>query len=166
MLIRNGLVFDAVHSEPYLADISVSDGKIVAVGSGLVPAEGETVFDAAGRFVYPGLVEAHSHVGCNPYPQDTTSSNDINEKGAIGAEFNAIDSFNPQNTKLYAALCSGVTTICTGPGSGNVVDGTALVVKTYGNNVDEMVMKSPAAMNHRGSLVPVVCGFFSADMYD
>ena len=145
IIIRNGMVHDAVKETPYLADLALRDGKIAAIGKDLTPLAGEEVFDASGLQVYPGLVESHSHVGCNPYGLDP-NSNDITEKGAIGAEYNAIDSFNPQNTKLRDALCGGVTTICTGPGSGNVIDGTAIAVKTYGSSIDEMLVKSPVAM--------------------
>ena len=61
-LIKNGLIFDAIHKEPYTADILVADGKIAAVGENLC-AEGAEVIDAAGKHVYPGFVDAHSHLG-------------------------------------------------------------------------------------------------------
>ena len=65
--IKNGMVHDAIHEEPYLADILVKDGKIAAIGERL-KTETETgdnirTVDAEGLHVYPGFVEAHGHMG-------------------------------------------------------------------------------------------------------
>ncbi|MBR6008864.1 MAG: amidohydrolase, partial [Clostridia bacterium] len=62
-LVRNGLIFDAVHPEPYKADILIRDGKIKQIGTGLKAPRGTKVIDAEGLNVYPGLVECHGHIG-------------------------------------------------------------------------------------------------------
>ena len=56
-LVKGGLVFDAVHPEPYKADILVKDGKIKQIGEGIKAPRGAKVIDAEGLNVYPGLVE-------------------------------------------------------------------------------------------------------------
>ncbi|MBO5219667.1 MAG: amidohydrolase, partial [Clostridia bacterium] len=63
MIIRNGTVYDAVHAKPYVADIVIRGGKIAAIGETIAAEDNEHVIDAAGMRVYPGLVEAHCHVG-------------------------------------------------------------------------------------------------------
>ena len=58
----------------------------------------------------------------------------------------AIDSINPQDEAFGLALRGGITSACTGPGSANVVGGTFVAIKLYGNRVDKMVIKDPIAM--------------------
>ena len=95
MLIKNGLIFDAVHPEPYQASVSIVDGRISAIAPALSPAPGEKVFDAAGKRVYPGFVDAHSHLGLDNYGMGYEGQ-DYNEMGDIvAAHLRGIDSFNP-----------------------------------------------------------------------
>lgn len=144
MLIRNGQIHDAVHAAGYVADLRVTDGKIAAIAPGLAPEPGEEVVDATGLWVYPGLVEAHCHTAMDTLFTDEL---DKNEKSApIMPMVRAIDSFNPQDAALPLARAAGVTTLCVGPGSSNVVGGTFMAVKTVGTCVDEMVVKNPVAM--------------------
>ena len=117
------------------------DGKITAVGKDLSTPGAETI-DAGGRLVTPGCVESHCHVGCRDL-----NVTDINEKSdPLTPHLQAIDSFNPHDEYVSDALRGGVTTICTGPGSTNVVGGSFAAVKTYGVRVDKMIVKHPVAM--------------------
>ena len=142
MLIKNGLIFDAVHPEPYQASVSIVDGKTPA----LSPAPGEKVFDAAGKRVYPGFVDAHSHLGLDNYGMGYEGQ-DYNEMGDIvAAHLRGIDSFNPLELGVRKALEGGITSVGTGPGSANVLGGTFFAVKTHGHCVDDMVLRDPVAM--------------------
>ena len=146
LVIKNGLIHDAVHKRPYVGDIAVENGKISAIGKEL-PAAGAEVVDATGLEVYPGFVEAHSHIGLTGYGANGTPVNDINESSdPIQPHLRAIDGFNPFNDNVAMAASGGVTTICTGPGSANVVGGTFTVVKTAGTRVDDMTVIPEAAM--------------------
>jgi len=72
---------------------------------------------------------------------------DYNEStDPITPHMRAIDSIYPQDEYIFDAVTGGVTTVCTGPGSANVVCGTFTVMKLFGNRVDNMVIKEPAAM--------------------
>ncbi len=146
MLLKNGTIHDAIHPQPYQADILIRDGVIAAIAPNLSPAEGEEVLDAAGRLVYPGFVDAHSHLGLDNYGMGF-EGHDYNELGDIvAAHLRGIDSFNPQDKALPLALQGGVTTVGVGPGSANVLGGTFLAVKTAGSCVDDMVIKAEVAM--------------------
>ena len=146
MLIKNGLIFDAVHPEPYQASVSIVDGKIAAIAPALSPAPGEKVFDAAGKRVYPGFVDAHSHLGLDNYGMGYEGQ-DYNEMGDIvAAHLRGIDSFNPLELGVRKALEGGITSVGTGPGSANVLGGTFFAVKTHGRCVDDMVLRDPVAM--------------------
>ena len=61
-VIKNGLVFDAIHEEPYTADILVKDGKIAAIGENL-DAPGAEVIDASGQNVYTGFGDEDTESG-------------------------------------------------------------------------------------------------------
>ena len=145
-LIKNGRIHDAVHREAYAADILLADGKIAAIGSGLTAPADAAVFDADGLEVYPGFVDAHTHIGLDGYGIGYEGC-DYNEMNDIWTpQLRAIDGINPRDPSLADARRAGVTCVCTGPGSANVLGGTFLAMKTVGNRVDKMVVRDPVAM--------------------
>ena len=145
-LIKNGLVHDAVHRDAYKADILLADGKIAAIGSGLTAPADAAVFDVDGLEVYPGFVDAHTHIGLDGYGIGYEGC-DYNEMNDIWTpQLRAIDGINPRDPSLGDARRAGVTCVCTGPGSANVLGGTFLAMKTVGDRVDNMVVRDPVAM--------------------
>lgn len=145
-LIKNGLIHDAVHRDAYKADILLADGKIAAIGSGLTAPADAAVFDADGLEVYPGFVDAHTHIGLDGYGIGYEGC-DYNEMNDIWTpQLRAIDGINPRDPSLADARRAGVTCVCTGPGSANVLGGTFLAMKTVGDRVDKMVVRDPVAM--------------------
>ena len=145
LCIKNGRIHDLVKEEPYVADILVKDGKIAAIGEHLEVA-GAEVMDASGRDVYPGFVDAHSHLGLDGYGIGFEGQ-DYNEgSDPCTPQLRGIDSFNPMDPTVNMAAMGGVTCVGTGPGSANVLGGTFFAVKTTGRCVDDMVVKDPVAM--------------------
>lgn len=145
-LIRGGLIHDAVHREAYIADILLAGGKIAAIGTDLTaPADAE-IFDADGLDVYPGFVDAHTHIGLDGYGigYEGCDYNEINDIWT--PQLRAIDGINPRDPSLAIARKAGVTCVCTGPGSANVLGGTFLAMKTVGDRIDNMIVKDPVAM--------------------
>ncbi|MBR0468153.1 MAG: amidohydrolase [Mogibacterium sp.] len=147
MIIRNAVIHDAVNEEPYLGDILIEDGKLVSVG-GNADADGDcAVIDASGLRAYPGFVDAHSHIGLDSYGGPTANTYDFNEMNDICCpQLRGMDSYFPLDAAIPMALQGGVTTVATGPGSANVLGGTFLAVKLYGNTVEEAVVKPEVAM--------------------
>ena len=145
-LIKNGLIHDAVHRGAYIADILLAGGKIAGIGTDLTaPADAE-IFDADGLDVYPGFVDAHTHIGLDGYGIGYEGC-DYNEMNDIWTpQLRAIDGINPRDPSLADARRAGVTCVCTGPGSANVLGGTFLAMKTVGDRVDKMVVRDPVAM--------------------
>jgi len=125
------------------ADVLFSDGKIVAVGNGLA-ADGATVVDASGKWITPGVIDVHSHLGVYPSP-GTRSHSDGNEATApVTAEVWAEHSVWPQDPGFVTALAGGITSMQLLPGSANLVGGRGVTVKNVpGRNV--MDMKFPGA---------------------
>ena len=145
-LIHNGLIHDAVHCEAYVADILLADGKIAAIGGGLTAPADAAVFDADGLDVFPGFVDAHTHIGLDGYGIGYEGC-DYNEMNDIWTpQLRAIDGINPRDPSLADARKAGVTCVCTGPGSANVLGGTFLAMKTVGDRVDKMVVRDPVAV--------------------
>lgn len=144
--IRNGLVFDAVHEIPEKKDILINQGKIVKLGANLeVPAECEIV-EAEGLHVYPGFIDAHSHLGTIG-SSIKFEGDDVNEMTDIlTPHLRGIDCVEPMDVVFAEAREGGVTTVCVGPGSANVVGGTFLAMKTVGKRVDDMVINDRVAM--------------------
>ena len=122
------------------------DGKIAAIGKDLPCPEGATVIDAQDRLVTPGCVDAHCHVGLDNQGMGW-EGRDYNEiVDPITPQMRAIDSINPLDEAFPLGLQGGVTTVCTGPGSANVVGGTFVAIKLAGKRVDKMIVKDPIAM--------------------
>ena len=145
LLVKNGLVYDAINREPYIADILVDEGKIVKIEKD-IEAEGAQVYDAAGLEVYPGFVEAHCHTGLHGYGIGFEGA-DYNEMGDIVAcHLRGIDAIEPRDETLVEAREAGVTTLCAGPGSANVLGGTFAAYKPVGKRIDDMVIKAEVAM--------------------
>ena len=145
LFIKNGYIRTMAGPEIENGCILIGDdGKILSVGSDLTAPENAQIIDANGCLVTPGCIEAHCHLGfSNPQPE----VGDINEKtDPITPQMRAIDGFNPQQEQLQVALQSGITTVCTGPGSANIIGGTFGAFKTAGKRADDMVVKHPIAM--------------------
>lgn len=144
MLIKNGLIHDGINSDAYIGDIRIVDGKIAEIGKNLDDDEG--VIDASNLNVYPGLVEAHCHIGLDGYGIGFERA-DCNEYGSPDTpELRAIDGINPLDPTFEKAREAGITTVCTGPGSANVLGGTFTALKTVGERVDNMIIKESVAM--------------------
>ena len=125
------------------ADVLIRGGKIDAIGSGL-SADGAEVVDAAGKWVTPGVIDVHSHLGVYPSP-GTTSHSDGNEMTApVTAQVWAEHSVWPHDPGFTTALAGGVTAMQILPGSANLIGGRGVTVKNVpGRNV--MDMKFPGA---------------------
>ena len=142
MIIRNVLIHDAVHRDPYKGDIQIRGKKLLSVGKAV--DSDDDVLDAEGLDAYPGFVDAHSHIGLDGYGGPTGNTYDYNEMNDICCpQLRGLDSYYPMDAAIPMALAGGVTTVAAGPGSANVLGGTFLAVKLYGKTVEE-AMISPA----------------------
>lgn len=146
MLIKNGKIYTMENREIFIGDIRILDGHISEIGAHLEQLEDEDVLDATNKYVYPGLVEAHCHLRMEE-SSIRMEGNDVNESSdPVTPHVRAIDGCNPMDETIRHACEAGVTTVAAGPGSANVIGGTFMVYKTYGNCIDDMVIKNPVAM--------------------
>ncbi len=146
LCVKNGMVHDAIHEVAYQADILVEDGRIKAIGEHLETEEGVQIVEAEGHHVYPGFVEAHGHIGLDGYGigyegMDYNELNDI-----VSPQLRGIDGVKPMDAAFPKAAEAGVTCVCVGPGSANVLGGTFVTIKTVGRRVEDMVVRDNVAM--------------------
>jgi len=147
LLIKNGLINTMTCPETFVGDILVDNGKIVSVGKDIEAPADAQVIDATGKEVYPGFVEAHTHIGLDGYGVGAVEGKDYNEMNDIVAShLRGLDGINPFDVTFKMAAEAGVTTVSTGPGSANVLGGTFVAMKTVGKRVDDMVIKPEVAM--------------------
>jgi len=126
--------------------VLIKDGKITAVGA-KVKVDGDTaVIDASGKWVLPGFLEAHGHVGVHEEGNGWAGSDTNEMTDPVGARFRALDAINPADEGFRDALSGGVTSVVVKPGSGNPIGGQTVAVKSWGRIVDEMVIKEPCSV--------------------
>ena len=144
--IYNGYIHDAIHEEPYYGKLLIADGKIADIGEIENIPEGTQMIDAGGLDIYPGFVDAHTHIGLDGYGigyegRDYNEMNDI-----VSSQLRGIDGVKAMDEAFAQAVRGGVTSVCTGPGSANVLGGTFVTLKTVGKRVENMVIKPEVAM--------------------
>jgi len=124
--------------------VILENGKIAAIGKGLTPPAGARIVDAHGKYVTPGIIDAHSHLGVYASPEVWANSdgNEITDPNT--AQVWAEHSVWPQDPGFVRALEGGVTTLMILPGSANLFGGRSVAVKTLpGRTVQDM--KFPGA---------------------
>lgn len=143
-VIRNVHIFTGVG--PLVRDgaVLMQDGKIAALGADVTVPEGAVVIDGQGKYVTPGLIDTHSHLGVYPAP-GTAAHSDGNEATApVTAHVWAEHSVWPQDPQFPRVLAGGTTTIQVLPGSANLIGGRSVTLKVVpGRSVQ--AMKFPGA---------------------
>ena len=120
-------------------DVLLEGGAISAIGQGLSAPAGAVRVDGTGKWVTPGIIDAHSHLGVYPTPT-TRSHSDGNEMtNPVTAHVWAEHSVSPQDPGFAKALAGGVTTLQILPGSANLIGGRTVTLKNVaGSTVQDM----------------------------
>ncbi len=148
LLIKNGKILTMAGKTYESGEVLIKDGKIVYVGeqADVSLEEEDTVIDANGLWVMPGIIEAHCHIGISE-EKEGQEQDDSNETTLpVTPYIRALDAVNPMDAAFHNAIQAGITSVMVGPGSSNVVGGQFLFMKTHGRVIDDMVIKEPAAM--------------------
>ena len=147
LLIKNGHIKPIVGTELENGCVLIGDdGTIAAIGATLTAPADAQVIDAEGRLVTPGFVEAHCHMGLHGQGLRWEGADYNESTDPITPHMRAIDAFDTFDCMLQDAIRGGVTTVCAGPGSANIVGGTFVVTKLIGKRIDKMAIKPHAAM--------------------
>ena len=144
LVLKNGNVM-TMAGPAFVGDVAIENGKIVAVGQSLSYSDAE-VRDVTGMTVMPGIVDPHCHIGMWEDAMGFEGADGNECTNPITPELRAIDAINPYDRCFEEAAAGGVTTCVTGPGSATVIGGQFVAIKTYGDSVDDMVLRFPVAV--------------------
>ena len=145
--IVNGTVHTASQGVLDPGTILIDDeGLITAVGPDLDLADGTEVIDASGLNVFPGFVDAHTHLGIWEEGVGRAFLDGNEATDPVTPHVRALDAINPRDQGLADARSAGVTTVCVTPGSANAICGQAVIIKTAGEVVDRMIVRQPAGL--------------------
>ncbi|HSF46662.1 MAG TPA: hypothetical protein VLA58_11665, partial [Chitinophagaceae bacterium] len=136
LLIKNATVLTITKGVSENTDVLVKDGKITQIAKNIAAPAGYTVIDGTGKFLMPGIIDAHSHQGIDAINEWTSP---------VTSEVFVGDALNPFDVSLYRALAGGVTTIHAMHGSANAIGGECETIKLrYG-------VKDPEALRMTGA---------------
>ena len=147
MILINGKIYTMAESGVIENGfVEIEKGKIKRVGKmSDYSVKGDEI-DLLGKMVFPGFIDAHCHVGILE-DSLTFEGDDLNESTEpVTPQLRGLDAVNPMDVCFKEACMAGVTTVATGPGRANVIGGSFVILKTYGNSVEGMVVKENAAM--------------------
>lgn len=144
LLFKNATVFP-ITSKPFVGDVLVEDGKISKVGQ-IKPTRSVEVIDLEGKFLLPGFIDAHAHIGLYPEGLGSTESEGNETTDPVTAHLQALDAFYPEDESIKKALSGGVTTAFVVMGSGNPVGGMGFIAKFKGKTVMDMCLVNPAGV--------------------
>ncbi|HXE91843.1 MAG TPA: amidohydrolase family protein [Terriglobales bacterium] len=132
IVIRNATLLTVTHGRIENGSVYIKDGKIVAFGARVDVPASATVIEAAGKFVTPGIIDAHSH---------SALDDDVNEATSpVTPHMRMQDAFDYTDKAVYRSLAGGVTTSLSLHGSANMIGGQAIVFKhKYGLGRDQML---------------------------
>src|SRR5699024_9011756 len=133
VLIQNATILTITDGVKKNTDLLIEDGIITQIGTDIEAPSGIETVDASGKYVMPGIIDSHSHIGAV----------DVNEwTNPVTAEVSMETSINPNDVNIYWALAGGVTTIQLLHGSANVIGGQSAILKLrYGATMDGMRFK-------------------------
>ena len=142
-VIRNAVVYDGTGAEPKEFDVVVKGGRISAIGVDL-NLEGLQIIDAKGRWLTPGIIDVHSHLGVYPSPSIASTSDGNEATAPSTAQVWAEHSVWPQDPQFALALEGGITSLQILPGSANLFGGRGVTLKNVPSRT-VMGMKFPDA---------------------
>lgn len=129
VLIQGATVFDGVGGEFENYDVLMQDGRIAGIGESLEAPEGAVIVDGRGRYVTPGIIDAHSHLGVYPSPSVSAHADGNEITSPVTAEVWAEHGVWPQDPGFDSALAGGVTTLHVLPGSANLFGGRGITLR-------------------------------------
>ena len=144
ILISNANIYDGEGNEFLETDLLIQDRKVIAIGKDLPINNNFKVIDATNKWVTPGIIDIHSHMGVYPAPGVSTSSDGNEATSPVTADVWAEHSIWVQDPQYALALKGGITAFHILPGSANLIGGRGVTVKNIQRNTIDS-MKFPDA---------------------
>lgn len=146
--ITNGKIVTVTGKTIENGTVLVENGKILEIGENVKIPVGTEIIDAQQGWVMPGFIDAHTHISNFNEPDTMPAlAKDGNETSSpITPQVRAADAINPSDYAIEKVRHAGFTTVCTLPGSANVIGGTGIVYKLRGNTAGEMIIPKTEQM--------------------
>ncbi|RDY25290.1 amidohydrolase [Romboutsia weinsteinii] len=144
IFIKNGTI-NTITNGTIVGNILIDNKKIIEIGSNIVAPLDAEIIDATGKLVFPGFIDAHTHLGLWEDGMGFEGADGNEETDPITPQLNPIDGINPMDRTFEEARNGGITSVCTTPGSANVMGGQCIAIKTFGRRIDNMIIKNPVA---------------------
>ncbi len=148
ILLKNGYINTVTNGE-FKGDILIKDKKIEKIDTSIDInnfKEEIEVIDVEGKNIFPGFIDAHTHLGLWEDGIGFEGADGNEETDPITPNLNPIDAINPMDHTFREAYEGGVTSVCVTPGSANVIGGQCIAIKTFGKRIDKMIIKNPVAI--------------------
>jgi imidazolonepropionase-like amidohydrolase len=147
ILLKNGLHTDMENGTISKIDMLIENGKIKNISKFINYEDPQlTTIDLNERYVYPGFVDCHTHIGIIEEGTGKLGMDNNEDSNPVMPELRAIDGINPQDMAFKDAVRHGITCVMSGPGSHNPVGGQNIAIKTAGNIIDKMILKNPLGL--------------------
>ena len=147
ILIKNGKLLRMTdENNEFTGDIFIEDGKIKEISEYIEHKEGDFLINAHENYVTPGFIDPHCHIGMWEDGMGFEGADGNEATDPFTPNLEAVYGLNPFDPCFKEAYEAGITTAVTGPGSANVMGGTFVAVKTYGEDLEDMIIKNPVAM--------------------
>ena len=142
IILKNAMLMPQT-SDSFIGDIAIENGKILKLSNSITPNKTDEVYDMTGKYITPGFIDAHSHIGMFEDGMGFEGDDGNEATSNITPQVRAIDAVNPFDPCFKESYTNGVTTVMTGPGSANVIGGQFVIMNTYGSSIEDMMVDTP-----------------------
>jgi imidazolonepropionase-like amidohydrolase len=145
--LRGGKLLTVSHGVIENGVLIMQNGRITAVGpaSTAIPA-GAKVIDAAGMTVYPGLIDAETHLGLTEIQADRMTDDMLEPSDEIMPHMHVYDAFHGETALIPVARINGITNAIVAPAMGDTLPGQDSFIQLAGRSADEMLMVRDIAL--------------------
>ena len=142
MVIFNAKIYTMNDNDEIIENgyVQCENGNIIGVGEGFPDNNDERLIDANGCSLYPGFIDAHTHLGLFTSGVGIEGEDFNEDSDPITPQLSAIDGINPMDSAFEDARKAGITTVAVSPGSSNAICGSIAAVKTKGKRIDKMLL--------------------------
>lgn len=146
LALRDAYIMTAAKGVIEKGTLLIDGGVVGAIGANVRLPKDTEIWNAQGRVLIPGMIDAHTHLGLCQDGVGASQSDEDEVSDPVVPHIRALDAINPEDIAFRDALMAGVTTVGVMPGSFNVVCGQPAAVKVVGRTVEEMLVREPVGM--------------------
>jgi imidazolonepropionase-like amidohydrolase len=142
LVIKSGTIMTGTNGVLCPGSMLIKDGKITEIGKLVTTPKGAKIINAEGKYIIPGIVDPHSHIGVWAWPVVEPNFDGNEAIDPVTPQVRAIDSINFKDPAIERAIAAGVTTIHILPGSSNIIGGESVTIKLRpANTLDDFLFK-------------------------